>query len=72
MAEQPYLEYLHCLECNYVLWAAMEHEGRTAMEFVNVDGTKITVFRAELVCPICGAKKKFYSEPLSGIRIGAV
>lgn len=72
MSEQPYIEYLHCLDCGYVLWTSVENEGRTSMEFINVDGTKIIMFRAVLICPICGAKKKFYSEPISGVRIGVV
>ena len=69
---EPYIERLQCLECVYELESAVERDGRTAMEFINADGTEITVLRAVLVCPICGEKKKFYSEPLSGVRLGIV
>jgi len=62
--EQPYLEYLHCLECDYVLGSVIEYEGRTSMQFVNVDGAKIIAFRVIFECPICGAKREFYSAAL--------
>jgi len=61
---QPYLEYLHCLECGYKLGPVVEHEGRTSMKFVNIDGAKITAFRVMFECPICGAKREFFSAPL--------
>jgi len=70
--EQPYLKYLHCLECNHILAMVMEHDGRTSIELTFAGGTEVTIFRALLICPICGAKKNFYSEPLSGVRIGIV
>ena len=62
--KQPYIERLQCLACGYELWTVMEHEGRTSMAFTSIDGTKITVFRAVLECPICKAKREFYSAPL--------
>ena len=68
MPKQPYLEYLHCLECGYVLGPVVEHEGRTSMGFVNVDGAKITAFRVMFECPICKAKREFTSIPLSAIN----
>jgi len=70
LQEQPYLEYLHCLECDYVLSTVTEYEGRTSIAFVNVDGTELTIFRALLIRPNCGAKREFYSDPLSGVRLG--
>ena len=59
--QQPYLEYLHCLECGYVLGPVVEHEGRTSMQFINTDGAEIVVSRAVIECPICKAKRDFYS-----------
>lgn len=64
MPKQPYLEYLHCLECGYVLGPVVEHEGRTVMKFINVDGTNITAFRALFECPICKAEREFYSAQI--------
>ena len=64
MPKQPYLEYLHCLECGYVLGPVVEYEGRTSMKFINSDGTNITAFRALFECPICKAEREFYSAPL--------
>lgn len=61
MPKQPYLEYLHCLECGYVLGPVVEYLGRTAMRFINSDGTNITAFRALFECPICKAEREFYS-----------
>jgi len=69
---EPYLDHLHCLKCGYVFSEVIEHEGRTAISLMLVDGTESKIFRATLTCPICGAERKFYSEPLSGIRIGVV
>ena len=69
---QPYVEHLQCLECGYVLWTVVENDGWTSLEFMNTDETEITIFRATLKCPICGAKRPFYSEPLSGKRLGIV
>lgn len=69
MPKQPYLEYLHCLECSYSLGPVVEHEGRTVMKFINSDGTNITVFRAEFECPICKVVREFYSAPLSVERL---
>jgi len=70
--EQPYLEYLHCLECNHILALVMEHDGRTAIELAFAGRTEITIFRASLTCPNCGAKREFVSIPLSAIRLGIV
>ena len=67
MPQQPYLEYLHCLECGYSLGPVVEHEGRTAMGFVNVDGSEITAFRMIFKCPICGAKREFFSDKIPAI-----
>lgn len=72
IAPEPYLDYLHCLECGYVLCTVVENEGRTAIDFTVVDGTKLIIFRAVMVCPACKAKREFYSEPMSGKRIGVV
>ena len=66
MPKQPYLEHFKCLECSCSLGPVVEHEGRTAMKFINSDGTNVAAFRAVFECPICGAKRTFYSEPLSG------
>lgn len=68
MPKQPYLEYLHCLECGYVLATVTEHDGRTSIALTGTDGTEVIAFRALVVCPHCGAKRDFYSASLSDTR----
>lgn len=63
MPQQPYLEYLHCLECGYVLATVTEHDGRTSIALTGTDVTEVIVFRALVICPHCEAKREFYSAP---------
>ena len=64
MPQQPYLEYLHCLECGYVLATVTEHDGRTAIALTGTDVTEVIVFRALVICPHCGAERDFYSAQI--------
>lgn len=63
MPEQPYLEYLHCLECGYVLATIIEHEGRAAIYLTGTDATE----GALVICPRCGAEDDFCSALINDV-----
>lgn len=68
----PYHEYLYCLDCNTKLSTVTERDGRTAIVITSKNGTEVAIFRAELICSICGETRKFYSELISAVRLGIV
>ena len=56
---------LSCLSCGLALAPVYEHKGRTVLRFDHA-----FIWRAELVCPRCGAERRFVSDPMSAVRLG--
>lgn len=63
---------LVCEKCERVLAHVYDHQGKTAMHLIGLNGALNHILRAEIGCPQCGAVKMFYSAPASGVRLGIV
>jgi len=60
----------HCSSCDLPLGSVMADEGGSYVASTTRLHTKLKSRRAEVDCPGCHSVQKFFSRPLSAVRLG--
>jgi hypothetical protein len=60
----------HCSSCDLPLGSVMADEGGSYVASTTRLHTKLKARRAEVDCPGCHSVQKFFSRPLSAVRLG--